>query len=460
MTKVSLQNFLKGKKVGYLVSDTRVISVGDIFLCQQGQVFDGHNLIDEALKKGCIACIATDQDFDAGLNDNVFYFNKEEVMSFQEEFLLRYKKPQRLVGVTGTNGKGSVVHFMNSTIDLMGIKACSVGTMGVTPNDTLKASGVGLLGDISFGLTTPDNLTMYKILDILKSLGVEDVFIEVSSIGIETGRVVGLEFEFGAMTNFSQDHLDFHGSMNKYLEAKMKLFGMCKKGIVRDDIDIERFELGNVKTWNKDCIVKNEGVYEVVVQGKKIALLHDFIQSQNLYLAILCLLELGLPDVLNLEGFDKMTPPLGRMTSVKSSKGNEFVIDYAHTPDALELVSKSINHRKKGRLIIVFGCGGDRDLYKRPLMGKVASNYGDVVIVTDDNPRFEDAGKIRADILAGISSGCQCYEIGNRLEAIKYAHEISRENDIILLAGKGHETYQVIGSDKSDLNEFEIVKSL
>ncbi|MCO4792928.1 MAG: UDP-N-acetylmuramoyl-L-alanyl-D-glutamate--2,6-diaminopimelate ligase [Bacteriovoracaceae bacterium] len=343
----------------------------------------------------------------------------------------------KIVGVTGTNGKTSVVHISREIAAASGKKSASIGTLGIIDSED------GLLMDL--GSTSPSYVDLRRVLNTLEKKDIEVVFIEISSHALEQKRFGDGEIKLDAAgwTNFTQDHLDYHGDMESYFEAKSKILNLLAK-------DGKLFiHSENVDLNNK--LKKNKNVESIVASLEK-SLPTGFksgFQKLNLEMS-LSLLNKVFPS-LDLQ-FDKVSAPVGRF-SVLKFKQITVVIDYAHTPDALENVCKEIVEEYSGRFTVVMGCGGDRDAKKRPLMGKIANKYADHVIITNDNPRTESSEKIASEIKSGISGNVEI--ILDRKEAILSG--LKNESKVVLIAGKGHETYQETNGVKKPFSDFQVV---
>lgn len=382
-------------------------------------------------------------------------------------------KPEYMVAVTGTSGKSSVVDYFRQIAEYLGYKSASIGTIGICCSDTaIEQEAV----KFDTGLTTPDSVTMHKLLAFLASKGVTHVAFEASSHGIDQRRIGEIYVQAAGFTSFSQDHLDYHKNMAEYLQAKLKLFSenLIKGGtaVILDSLlaHMTPSSLGRVSTT---LTVGPQGVikllsYEPSLAGGKVIftyknkeyeiltpLIGSF-QATNLLIACGLLEACGVEfnNIVNV--LDKVVAVPGRLQRItaKESPWHIFV-DYSHKPDALESSLKELKALCKGKLHVVFGCGGDRDKTKRKPMGEIAAKIADYVIVTDDNPRTENAGLIRQEVMLGCPSA---KEIGSRGDAIKYAMQQLKEGDILLIAGKGNEDYQIIGTEKIHFDDAEEVR--
>ncbi len=436
--------------------DSRLVKRGAVFFALQGHNVDGAKFIDEAIAKGAIAVVSRKS---LAISHKLIIEVDDVYQTLIESLQKFYPNlPENILAVTGTNGKTSVAYFIQQMQEIIGRKAASIGTIGIKTSDPTIAKEL-----TSFALTTPDIVSLYKNLAILKQHGVNDIAIEASSIGLEQKRLAGLKIGLGAFTNFTQDHLDYHETMDQYFACKMLLF----KETVQD---------GGIAVLNAD-IAEFEKIKEIALQRglqtvsysatnnspfaiNNTKLEGDF-QKANLLCALLSVIsyyKLNQQQTeLLINNLDKIKPAEGRMQLVTTLKnGAKIFIDYAHTPDALANVLQTAKKMPHNNLYVLFGCGGDRDKSKRPQMGKIASDLADFVIVSDDNPRTENAAEIRKEILAACNL-LKTTEIENREQAIKQAIAKLTTNDILIIAGKGHEKYQIIGNNKFPFDEEKIV---
>ena len=434
--------------------DHRKVTRGSVFGAFRGAVFNGEDFIDEAVDRGAVAVVARPE----APAPKVPLLGDPEPRKLFAALAAKFYAPfpETVVAVTGTNGKTSTVEMTRQMWRMSGHRSASIGTLGVTTSDD----------QVSTGLTTPDIVTFLNNMAGLKKMGISHVAYEASSHGLDQHRCEGVPLAAAAFTNFSRDHLDYHETMDAYFEAKMRLFEELlpsgKPAVIWTD---------DPKSDQVVGIAQRRG-HEVMTVGRKGETLR-LVEQKPTALGQKLLLEhggrqhrLALPligayqaaNVLTVAGLvlatggkwddtfaamQRVAPVRGRLERAVISRGGVPVyIDYAHTPDALEAAIAALRPHVEGRLITVFGAGGDRDQGKRPEMGRVATELSDIVIVTDDNPRSEDPARIRADVMAGASGAT---EVGGRREAIAEAIRIAREGDIVLVAGKGHETGQIIG---------------
>jgi UDP-N-acetylmuramoyl-L-alanyl-D-glutamate--2,6-diaminopimelate ligase len=435
--------------------DHRKVTKGNVFGAFAGAVFNGEDFIPAAVERGAVAVVARPE---ARVSDAVHLADARPRRLFAQmasKYFGPY--PETVIAVTGTNGKTSTVEMTRQIWRMLGHRSASIGTLGVTTSDD----------QVKTGLTTPDIVTFLSNMAGLKRMGISHVAYEASSHGLDQYRAEGVPLAAAAFTNFSRDHLDYHPSMDAYFEAKMRLFDeVVERGraaVVWTDDAKSREVIERATKRGLDVLTvgrKGETI-RLVEQapsplGQTLTLEHEgkphrlslpligAYQASNVMTAAALVLATGgeWRDVFSAMG--RVAPVRGRLErAVISRAGAPVYVDYAHTPDALEAAIAALRPHVEGRLITVFGAGGDRDQGKRAPMGEVASRLSDVVIVTDDNPRGEDPAKIRADVMAGAAGAI---EVAGRKDAIARALEMAGAGDIVLLAGKGHETGQIIGT--------------
>lgn len=438
--------------------------------------------VDLALSKGAKFIISEEPISDLPSDiSNIIVPNIREFI--KEACIILYpKKPEYMVGVTGTSGKTSIVDYYRQICSFLGLKSASFGTMGIICSD--KNIEKRIRDKYKNNINTPDTTTLHKILNFLANEGVDYVAFEVSSHGLHQDRIAGIKLNVAIFSNLSQDHLDYHKTMDEYKRAKLKIFTnyLAKNGIaITSDKLMEDVEVRQALK-DKDLFVvsslrgnKIEATTEIKITNitsnqtsqeleftykgeeyKKILNMIGSFQSTNILMALAATISCGIDvkkSIAILENIKSVSGRLERVTNI-SHPFHAFV-DYAHKPEALESCLKELRKICKNNLLVVFGCGGDRDASKRSIMGEIASRLADIVIVTDDNPRFEDPLSIRKEIL-NASSGA--IDGGSRPDAIKYAIDIMKEGDILLIAGKGHEDYQIIGDKKIHLDDIEEVR--
>jgi UDP-N-acetylmuramoyl-L-alanyl-D-glutamate--2,6-diaminopimelate ligase len=434
--------------------DHRKVTRGTVFGAFRGAVSNGEDFISQAVDRGAVAVVARPE---APASSVPLLADPEPRRLFAELAAKFYAPfPGTVVAVTGTNGKTSTVEMTRQIWRMSGHRSASIGTLGVTTSDD----------QVKTGLTTPDIVTFLNNMAGLKRMGISHVAYEASSHGLDQHRAEGVPLAAAAFTNFSRDHLDYHETMEAYFEAKMRLFDeLLAAGrpavIWTDDPKSgEVIERCRKRGHELLTIGRRGEMIRLVEQsptalGQKLLLEHGgkqhllalpligAYQAANVMTAAGLVLATGGKWDATFSAMQRVAPVRGRLERAVISRGGVPVyIDYAHTPDALEAAIAALRPHVDGRLITVFGAGGDRDQGKRPEMGRIATKLSDVVIVTDDNPRSEDPAVIRSAIMAGASGAT---EVSGRREAIAEAIRIAREGDIVLVAGKGHETGQIIG---------------
>lgn len=441
-------------------TNSRLIKPGQTFVAIKGYTVDGHDYIEDAIKNGATAVIAQKEvkcDVPVTVVENsAEYYQKLLVKEYKDEF-----KDLKLIGITGTNGKTTSAYLTYQMLLDLGKKAAYIGTIGFMCGDYFK----------ELPNTSPEILTTYKLLEKAKEMECEYVVMEVSNFALDQKRIEGLEFVAGAFTNLTEDHLDYHKTMENYLKAKLLLTDYIKNDgvlLVNKDDEaskkfIERFK--NTKTFgygNADYDILSDDIYpdhtDIIfkVNEKEYKVATNLTSKFNVYnyfTMFSILHELGFKINELIEETKYLKAPKGRCETYKVKDGFA-VVDYAHTPDAVLKTVTAYKELAKGRVITLVGCGGDRDPMKRPIMGEIASNYSDYVIFTNDNPRTEDPENIMKDILKGVKK--DNYEVClDRREAIKKALDMIEKDDIVLLLGKGHEDYQILGHTKVHLDDSE-----
>lgn len=464
---------VKGKtdrSVEGVVLDSRNSAKDDVFVAIRGAAMDGHQYIEQAVKAGVGAVIC--EELPEQLSEKVTYVkvldSKEALAVLAANYFDNPSENLKLVGVTGTNGKTTIATLLYEMFTAAGYKVGLISTVNIR------------IGKEEFPtrLTTPDSITINKYLKKMNEAGVEYCFMEVSSHGIHQKRTAGLAFAGGVFTNLSQDHLDYHKDFAEYRNTKKRFFDELPQSAFaltnRDDKN-GLYMLQNTKANKKTYALKSaadytakilEGSFQgmlLVMDGQEVwtKLIGDF-NAYNL-LAIYATADLlEMETVENLKTLSSLDAVEGRFEHfISAQKEITAIVDYAHTPDALKNVLKTINkiRPKNETLITVVGCGGDRDKSKRPEMGRIAAQLSDKVIYTSDNPRTEDPDEIIKDVEAGVEpqNTHKTVSIVNRKQAIKTACVMAEENDIILIAGKGHETYQEIHGERHHFDDMELV---
>ena len=449
-----------------VVCDSRKAAPGCLFTAISGFASDGNRFIPMAMEKGA-AVVVTEHAPQEDVPYVLVSSDRLALALISANFYGHPAKDMTMIGVTGTNGKTSVTLLLKQVLEkTLGAKVGLVGTM---------ENQIGSLS-IPTERTTPESLELQALFARMRDEGCQYAVMEVSSHAVTLERIGGIHFDVAAFTNLTEDHLDFHKTMDAYCDAKAELFRRCDRAVVNgDDSYASRIlaaaacpvlttsALGRGDLRAEELDLEAEGISFTCVCGEERVRVHLPIPGRfTVYNALTVLgiaKSLGisleqcakaLADVKGVKGRIEVVPTPGTPYSV--------LIDYAHTPDGLENVIRSVKDFCKGRVITVFGCGGDRDPMKRPIMGEIGVKYSDIAVITSDNPRTEDPEAIIKDILSGVSSDLGTYHvICDRRAAIRYAMDIAEKDDIIILAGKGHETYQEIHGVKHHLDEREEV---
>ena len=447
--------------------DSRSVLPGNVFVCIKGFETDGHKYAAAAVKNGAALIVAEDA---LDVSVPVWYVenSRKEIAEMACKYYDNPSKKFKLIGVTGTNGKTTITYLIKSIVEEAGML---IGVIGTNQN----IIGDKVLVTQSTTPTTPNALELQKLFAEMAESDADGVVMEVSSHALELERVHGCRFDVGVFTNLTRDHLDFHKTMENYLAAKAKLFDISAKGVVNFDdeggkkiaasasCDIIKVGLGD------GCDLQAENIritargtdFDVVYKGEKYPV-HIVIPGRfSVYNAICAFgaaLQLGIDIPTIVRGLEKATGVVGRVEVVPTDTDYTVIIDYAHTPDGLENIIRAVKDFAKGRVITLFGCGGDRDATKRPIMGEIAGRLSDYSIITSDNPRTEDPMAIINSIEEGMKKTDGRYTvIADRREAIGYALDHAEKDDVIILAGKGQETYQIIGKEKIDFDERVVV---
>lgn len=446
-----------------ITCDSRCVKEGYAFVCINGAKSDGHDYAQKAVEGGAAVVVA---ERDLGLDNEIVV--PDTHAAYADMCAKWFGNPAdslKLLGVTGTNGKTSVTYMMKKILEKAGYK---VGLIGTIQN---------MIGDeiIAAHNTTPNAYELNSLFALMKAKGCTYVIMEVSSHALDQSRVYRLNFEAAMFTNLTQDHLDYHITMDNYLAAKKKLFYMCKTAVINSDdpyaqrlcegldCKITTYSLGDASTYSAKCVkyrpasVEYEFVSDSEIGHIKVNTGGKF-TAYNSLCAAACAVEIGITLATVAEALKELHGVKGRAEVVPTGRDFTIIIDYAHTPDGLKNILSTFRECEKNRLIAVFGCGGDRDKTKRPIMGNIAAHYSDYAIVTSDNPRTEEPSAIIEDILEGMKGAVIPVKvIENRIEAIKFAVSIAQKDDIIVLAGKGHETYQILKTGTIHLDEREVV---
>ncbi len=457
--------------------DSRKVKEGYVFIAVKGYDVDGHNYIHQAIENGAKAIVVEEISSikQSGLPEDITFVvapnTREALAKIACNFYDNPSKKFNLIGITGTKGKTTTTFMIKSILEKGGQK---VGLIGTVAN---------YIGDKNLGessRTTPESLELQELFAEMVKEKVDTVVMEVSSQSLKLHRVDGCDFNIGVFTNFSEDHISEkeHPDMQDYFNSKLKLFDMCKKGF----INVDDYQVAKVKKLVKNCDIKTYGIdnsadllaKDITVTNAsvdfkvKIGQRNERVKTgipgrfsvYNSLAAISVASVFGIDAEKIKEALLEVRVP-GRSELVDNKKELTIMIDYAHSPESLQNILSAVKSYTRGRVISVFGCGGDRDPGKRPQMGEISGNIADFTIITSDNPRTEDPTEIVKEIEVGTKKTKGKYiAIVDRIEAIKYAIDMANKNDIIVLAGKGHETYQEINGKKYPFDEREIIKKL
>lgn len=461
--------------VNGLALDSRLVKPGNLFFACKGAHVDGKNFVNQAIEQGAHV-VLTDAPLASDFSTPIIYIPKlsEQIGIIASRFYQEPSKKMQVIGITGTNGKTSCSHFIGAALNELNEKCGIIGTLGN-----------GLFGDIQpSNLTTPDAITLQVYLKEFLEKGAKYVAMEVSSHSIDQGRINGVDYAVSVFTNLTRDHLDYHGTMQAYGDTKKKLFESyaTKNSVINADDPFGKKIINDLQN-KKNIFAYGSNVNSIsnipFIYSDKIELdwngIRGYIYSpwgdgefhanligqfnvSNLLAVFttLCLLEIPVEKVLQI--LSKVKSVDGRMQTLGGHAKPLIIIDYAHTPDALEKVLIALRSHCSGKLYCVFGCGGDRDRGKRPQMGKIAERFSDYLIVTDDNPRTEDPKNIFKDIEKGFDYPEKVIFEHDRAKSIQQAIKAAEPGDCVLIAGKGAETYQIIGEEKLHFSDVEQVK--
>ena len=447
----NIQNTSFSFDVNGLSLNSQTVQKGDLFVALQGNQEHGYDYIEDAISNGCVAVLVDGKDVECSV-PSIRVDNLKSYLVKLAKNLYPKANNIKLIAVTGTNGKTSVCHFISQLATSLNIKNGVIGTLGLTSIDKKTIN------------TTPDIFTIYSALQNYINQGMKLVVIEASSHALVQGRLEGLTFIQGIFTNLTQDHLDFHKNMKSYKEAKGKLFNKnsIEKDIINLDDDNHSYFLDVSSEIPTETFCNNDFSYFKSNEYGFICKLNNFVfelplignfNLSNALAAYKSIRSLGYEDDNVIPKLTELSPPPGRMQKIPRKN---IWIDYAHTPDALLNVLKTLKvHYPDYRIRLVFGCGGDRDKTKRQMMGKIASANANSIVITNDNPRSEKPEKICDDILAGIKVENDVQVILDRKKAITSAVQTLGEDEVLLIAGKGHEEIQIIGSERLAFSDYE-----
>lgn len=460
--------------------DSRYVQRGEMFVAIRGSTTDGHAFIGMAISRGAAVVVVEDDNalpdsyfMHAGVVKIVVGDSRVAMAVIASNFYNRPSRRLRLVGVTGTNGKTTTTHLIKSVLEKTGEKVGLIGTINYTiGTETVAATH-----------TTPESVELNRLLTRMVAQDCTAAVMEVSSHALSQKRVHGLEFSAATFTNLTQDHLDFHGSFEEYFKAKKILFDQLSPDAtaitnVNDDrgMDIVRDSRARMLSYGlSDAADIRAADITLTVNGTNCVIMYSGARHRvtspligrfnvfNLMAAFATGVALGVPGAAIAQGLAGAAPVRGRFERIQSPFGWTAIVDYAHTPDALENCLRAIREvlppDRSGRIITVFGCGGNRDRGKRPIMGRIASSLSDITIVTSDNPRNETPGTIIEEIVAGVDPRSNVVAEVDRRAAIHRALNSAVAGDVVLIAGKGHETYQVIGEKKQHFDDREEVEN-
>lgn len=458
-----------------LEMDSRHVTPGSLFFCVKGFTVDGHDFAEQAVERGAVAIVA-ERPLSVNVPVVVVPDSRRAMAILADAFYGQPTHRLHLIGVTGTNGKTTTTHIIEQVARKAGKKTGIIGTVGTK------------IGDRSYPAvnTTPESLVLQRTFKQMVEEGVEFVTMEVSSHALHQGRVHGCDYDVAVFTNLTQDHLDYHGTMEEYRNAKGLLFAQLgnryderrpKFAVLNHDDPVSQYykHMTAAPIITYGIKEKSDVMAEQIemtpggmafqlctphgtmaIETKLVGLFNVY----NLLAATAACLASGFSLATIAEALADVSPVPGRFETVDEGQNFTVIVDYAHTPDSVENALKTVRQFAKRNVYVVIGCGGDRDRTKRPLMAQAAVRYADVAVFTSDNPRSEDPRQILRDMEAGVSAGDGTYvTIPDREEAIRYAIGQAQEGDVVLIAGKGHETYQIIGDDVIDFDDRAVARA-
>lgn len=464
---------LKGDEqvgINKICYDNRKIEQGDIFVCVKGFKVDGHTFIKDAIARGAKTIIVQDNvDVEADVTIVKVEDTRKALAICGSNYYDNPKNKLKIIGITGTNGKTTSAFIIKSILEKAGHKVGLIGTI---------ANYIGSK-KIDTERTTPESLELHELFNTMVNEGVDYCVMEVSSHSLDLDRVYGVRFESGIFTNLTRDHLDFHKTFENYYKAKFKLFERSNSSIVNIDDKYGLDVAEDIKSQNVNTVLKtfsiekksdfqatkikntaNGSEFNITIDGVDYELSINIPGLYNVYNVlgcIVCARNLGVSmDNIKEAIMDIVIPGRCEMVAKDRNLPYTIIVDYAHTPDGLENILETIKGFVQGRIITVFGCGGDRDKVKRPEMGGIACKLSDIAIVTSDNPRSEETMDIINDIVKNLSY-TNYVVVENRAHAIEEAMNLAKENDVILIAGKGHETYQILKDKTIHFDEREVI---
>ncbi len=461
--------------ISKISSNTDSIGYGDVFVCRRGFKLDGHNFINEAFRRGARSFVVEKLTPELLQNDSYRFVEVDDTdlaeALMQNAYFGYPADGMRLIGITGTNGKTSVSYMLKHIFDTLGCKTGLIGTVkSLVGNTDITPAGISSYNS----MTTPPPDTLYSTLAKMKSLGADTVIMETSSHALDQKRADALSFELGIFTNLTEDHLDYHKTVTNYKKAKRRLFDISKSALLNIDSDFGR-ELADslpaeVFTYGKHpdadflacgasfgADLTSYTVRHKDAVSKVCCPIPGEFSLYNSLAAVSAAAVMGVNLNSAAEALSSLGQIPGRLERYELTCGCTLYIDYAHTPDALKNVLSTLSAIPHNRIITVFGCGGNRERQKRPTMGYIASDMSDITIITGDNSRCEKTCDIINDIVSGVRCKKNCIITEDRKEAILKAISVAERDDIILLAGKGHEDYEIIGDTKRYFSERDII---
>jgi UDP-N-acetylmuramoyl-L-alanyl-D-glutamate--2,6-diaminopimelate ligase len=461
--------------------DSRKVQRNDCFIALKGGKYDGHAFIQGAMNQGAKVIVLQHEEvlpdslcMHSGVIKVLVPDTRKALAMMASNYYGHPSEKMKFIGVTGTNGKTTTSHLVKSILEAAGEKVGLVGTIEYKIGERILPATH----------TTPESLELNELFGQMVEGGCTSVAMEVSSHALDQSRIYGLDFDVAIFTNLTQDHLDYHRTMDKYFEAKKVLFTELKPAsyavinhddrwgvMIHDSIRTKVISYGIASAADvqaKDLKFAMTGTTLTINNGHgELTFTSSLIGKFNVYNILAAYstgLALGIPREQIIQGINNMKNVRGRFERINAPAGWTAIVDYAHTPDALENCLKTVQDvlpsQNRGRIITVFGAGGDRDKTKRPLMGRIAGDYSDIVIVTSDNPRTEEPEKIIDDIIRGVTRHASVLRETDRRTAIERAISCAQRGDVILIAGKGHEDYQIIGQEKIHFSDREIVENL
>ena len=458
---VNVKNEYVDREISDVTDNTKKVTANCAFVCVSGAHFDGHNFAKDVIENGAVSVIASK---DLGLKEQVLVENTREAYAIMCKNLFgAVCDKMTLIGVTGTNGKTTTAFVIKDILKEFNIRSGLIGTVK------------NMIGEKDYPtrLTTPDPHDLHELFKMMADDNVEYCVMETSSQAFHQMRLAGVHFKVGIFSNLTQDHLDYHGTMEEYKKCKKELFKACDIAVINADDEASDYMVEGLPCKkisygiNNACDIKasdvslfeNKVAYKINDKTDVVFNIPGGFSVYNSLASISAVTALGFSLEKVVEAISKAKSVKGRLEVVEADTPFNIIIDFAHTPDALEKAINAVRDFTKGRVITLFGCSGDRDKTKRPKMGRISTDLSDVVIVTSDDPRTEDPDEIIKEILIGtVGSKAEVIAITDRFEAIKKAMQIAEKGDTVLLAGKGHELYQVFGTEYRPFDERELIK--